>query len=504
MGVGDYIHSKEAPQFRPPARNGLNHSRQFLADQARVDIPETKLVPSAPQGMNEGFHLENARGSLPHTPHGELPETDMFDTDVEGVDDSTVTGTTVLGAEDAQQLQLPPSRYAQRNDMDSIPLNHLRQAHRAYGSNWYENLGDKAMKLAGFDSDDADDNASQLTSSIAEDDEKASETQDWHYSHKHRHNEEPLSKRLETFWNASKRTYPKPSNQTHPEPNTPALASDAKKVGQIHPVSGGRKVTLPRSHTATPRTRFSPPKPSLLEQLDMSPTRRASSARPNRTGVANDSAALSLQDDMDGGDLFTSDDDERRNSVPFATRFDTTNLDIIDDDETIREPFSKRTPTKKSSVDSVIPKKRELEGDYPPEILYQKSFSDLQTEPFDFTPTPVPATTPASKSEDPQADAEDKVSFLLKLSDQDRASYLSNLSIDEWEDCGDQLIEQFSHLLSKMKDLRRARRKTAAIFEAEIKRRHELVESQASELSSKLEDMRSGGAEVLRGRARNP
>ena len=55
-----------------------------------------------------------------------------------------------------------------------------------------------------------------------------------------------------------------------------------------------------------------------------------------------------------------------------------------------------------------------------------------------------------------------------------------------------------------MKDLRRARRKTAAIFEAEIKRRHELVESQASELSSKLEDMRSGGAEVLRGRARNP
>ena len=506
MGVGDYIHSKEAPQFRPPTSNGVNKSRQFLADQAKVDIPATKLVAPIPQGVNGGFHLENSRGSLPHTPYEELPQADMFDTDVEGVDDSTVAGTTVLGAEDAQQFQLPSTRNAPRNDMENIPLNHLRQGHRLYGSNWYENLGDKAMKFAGFDSDDADDNTSQLTSSIAEDDEKDSESNDWQYSHKHRHSEEPLSKRLENFWNASKRTHPKPANPTLPESNTPALASDAQNVGQIPPVGAGRKVTLPRRHTSTPRTRFSPPKPSLLEQLDMSPTGRVSPARPKHNGIANDSAALTSPHDMDAGDLFTSDDDERRNSVvPFSTRFDTTNLDILDDEETIRDPLSKRTPTKKSSMDSVIPKKRELEADYPPEILYLKSFSELQTEPFDYTPTPVPATIQVSKQEEElRPDPEDKVSFLLKLSDQDRASYLSNLSIDEWEDCGDQLIEQFSQLLSKMKDLRRARRKTAAIFEAEIKRRHELVESQASELSSKLEDMRSGGVEVLRGRARNP
>jgi hypothetical protein len=56
-------------------------------------------------------------------------------------------------------------------------------------------------------------------------------------------------------------------------------------------------------------------------------------------------------------------------------------------------------------------------------------------------------------------------------------------------------------MLTEMKKLRRARRRTAAIFEAEVKRRHELVEAQDTELSSKLDEMRTGGAEVLRGRS---
>ncbi|KAJ5150021.1 hypothetical protein N7448_001599 [Penicillium atrosanguineum] len=75
------------------------------------------------------------------------------------------------------------------------------------------------------------------------------------------------------------------------------------------------------------------------------------------------------------------------------------------------------------------------------------------------------------------------------------------MSVDEWEDCGDQLIDRFSHLLTEMKNLRRARRQTAAIFEAEMRRRHEEVEVQDAELSTKLNEMRTGGVEVLRGRS---
>lgn len=508
MGVGDYIHSKEAPQLRPPTRDAPNKSRQLLAEQAKVDIPATAFAPAIPHGVNGSVPLGQQQNGpsaagLPRAPYEEPPQGDMFDTDVEGVDDSTIAATTVLDPEDEQEIQLSRTRQAKHTDTDSRPLHHLRPGNRLYGSNWYENLGDKAMKTAGFDSDDADDDASQLTSSLADDDEKASESTDWYYSHKRRPDEEPLSKRLEGFWNASKRTYPKPSNPAQNEPNlhlVPPAYDFIKPAGQGPPIRGGRKITLLRSRTATPRarTRFSPPKPSLLEQLDMSPTHRPSGQSARRTRKKG--TGTPLPNGMDDAGLLTSDNGHREN-VDTVTAFDITNLDVLDndDEDTMQDPFLKRSSTNRAkSFDATVPKKREFEADYPPAILYQKSLSDLQAESFDYTP---PAASPHPEIEEPQPnDAEDKVSLLLRLSDQDRANFLSNMPIDDWEECGDQLVEKFTLMLSRMKDLRRARRKTVALFEAEIKRRHELVESQASELSCKLDDMRTGSAEVLRGR----
>lgn len=494
------MHSKEAPH-RPVTRNGPNPSRQLLAAQAKIEIPATKFVVPVPNLVNGRGQQNGKAADHPGTPYGDIPQGDMFDTDVEGVDDSTVAGTTILDPEETpQRFQLPLSRNTQQRDIDTRRLHHIRPGSRLYGSNWYENLGDKAMKTAGFDSDDADDDASQLTSSLAEDDDKVSETTDLYYAHKNRA-EEPLSQRLEGFWNASRRSYTKPSNAAHTEPSPPPLATDAKKPSQIPTIAGGRKINIPRSHSGTPRTRFSPPKPSLLDQLDISPTRHPSGQRTQGDGKKNTSSTPRLSNALDGLDIFTS-DNERPTSEHSATAFDITNLDSLDDDEdTIQDPFSKRL--KRSGVDSTIPRKREFEADYPPEILYQKSFTDLQAEPFDYTPTAAPAPATEPQPQEPSPNPDDKVSFLMHLSDDDRVSYLSNLSIDEWEDCGDQLVEQFTQMLSKMKDLRRARRKTVAVFEAEIERRHELVEAQNSELSSKLDDMRTGGVEVLRGRGRS-
>jgi hypothetical protein len=33
---------------------------------------------------------------------------------------------------------------------------------------------------------------------------------------------------------------------------------------------------------------------------------------------------------------------------------------------------------------------------------------------------------------------------LLTLTDQERQNYLSHMTMDEWEDCGDQMIERFT------------------------------------------------------------
>jgi len=178
------------------------------------------------------------------------------------------------------------------------------------------------------------------------------------------------------------------------------------------------------------------------------------------------------------------------------TAFDLTNVVALDEDDTLQDPFLRHS--RSDSDPAARSKKRGLEPDYPPEVLYQKSFTELQAEPFDRSPS----TTPVQPRPTPEPDTapEDKFFMLSNMPDLDRRNYFSTLSIDEWESYGDQLIDQFTNMLTKMKDLRQARRKTATIFEAELKRRHEMVEEQSREISDKMDVMRSGGAEVLRGR----
>lgn len=502
MGVGDYIHSKESGQYRAAANKAPDQPRNFLAEQVKVEVPSTKLMAPVPLGPG--------MAGLPHAQEEGAEQGDMFDTDVEGIDESTIGGASVA---DTEEFRVPPSRIPQpqlprlpsqepnmpqNQDTDPRPPYQFRHGRRSYQSNWYENLGEKAMRSAGFDSDDADDDASQLTS-VPRDDEP----NDWYYSHKHRtETDEPLSRRLENFWNASKRIPQRSTSQVNLDTKLPTLTpsnSDPKRMDQMLPSSANRKITLPRSMTATPRTRFSPPKPSLLEQLDSSPTRQTggSRTRPRRSSVID----LRQRNKGDDTNLFAVEND-RQDSIDgqSMTAFDITNVVALDEDDTIQDPFFK--PDRNGTdITHSTSKKRHLEADYPPNILYQKSFEELQAEPFERSP---PASTPASVRHSPLNDQnigpEDRYSLLVNLSEQDRRSYLSNLSMDEWEACGDVLLVHFSDMLTRMKDLRHSRRKTIAIFEEEMRRRNDVVEEQGHEISTKLDGMRTGGAEVLRGR----
>ncbi|GKZ25127.1 hypothetical protein AbraIFM66951_010900 [Aspergillus brasiliensis] len=535
MGVGDYVHSKEAGQPRPRTTEASNQSRQALAAQARVDVPPTNLVAPVPLPINKSIPLQHYSTpafseQMPQVPAENGVHRDMFDTDVEGIDESTIAATSVMGAEDAPlQFQLRPATIPQYQEaapeVDERPLHSSRLPRRAYDGKWYENIGDKTMKSAGLNSEDADD-ASQLTS-MAGDDERSDTTEDGNYARRYRTStEEPLSKRLQSFWSASRRSYPNPEPQAYPEPSKSAApplrqsTSDARLSKQALP---NRKVTLPRSMTATPRTRFSPPKPSLLEQLDITPTRQTSGPRPQPgkepgviTSTTNHQHHRHSSDD---NHLFST----SRDSLPPLTTFDMTNIDDLDvdddDNDPINDPFARRNsvqrivsdpdfqPSKSTTITHINNKnkRRLLESDYPPEILRQKSFKDLQSEPFDHTPTatadaPVKSTTTPAPTPGPDATSEEKMDFLMNSEDKERRDFFASLTINGWEDYGDLLIEQFSDALSKMKDLRHARRKTAALFEAEIARRNEVVEEESADLTRKLEEMRSGGAEVLRGR----
>lgn len=513
MGVGDYIHSKEIGQQRAVIYEAPEQPRQFLPGQVAVEAPPMKLMAPVPLGPG--------MAGLPYAQERGAEQEDMFDTDVEGIDESTIGANSVADTEEyqvqpsktprPQQLpHLPPPQeptVPQDEDINARPLYQFRHGRRSYQPNWYESLGEKAMRSAGFESDDADDDGSQLTSVGGDD-----EPNDWYYSHKHRAGpDEPLSRRLETFWNASKRMPPRSASQFNLDHKLPTLTpsnSDPRRMEHIMSTGGNRKVTLPRSMTTTPRTRFSPPKPSLLEQLDNSPTRQAGSrSRPRRSSVIDLRQRNNENDNDNDNDTnqFTIQNNDIQDSVDgqSMTAFDITNVVALDEDDSMQDPFFKPGRNGTSLNSSPSPKKRQLEADYPPSVLYQKSFAELQAEPFERSPPATTSTVPAQRSSslhDHETGPEDKYALLVNLSEQDRRNYLSNLSMDEWESCGDVLLVHFSDMLTKMKDLRHARRRTAAIFEEEIRRRNDAVEEQSHDLSTKLDGMRSGGAEVLRGR----
>ncbi|CAG8884070.1 unnamed protein product [Penicillium nalgiovense] len=413
MGVGDYVHSREGGQARGAPDQAIQ-SRQQRAEQARVEVPVTQLVDPATSGANGRTGSLEFRGAsqFPNQPrslptHG-MQQESVFDTDVEAIDDSTVAGTSVYGFDD-NKSQAASSTNAAYTNPDPQPMYQPQPSRHTYGPNWYEGLGDQAMKKAGFDSDDFDDFGSQITSSLGGDggdNEKPDEAHNWNVSHKPRTTEEPLSKRLENFWSASrKRTSSRqPLNvDSDPEPQTqPQPKSKPRKLGQMLPPTGPRKIVLPHTTSATPRTRFSPPKPSLLEQLDQqldaSPTRHNSQPPP---GVGRTLSITSFQEhtDSDGGsddgmDRTIRADGRRESGGHSINAFDMTSLTDLDVDHTIQDPFfvqdshEPHEPSHRSRRNTAIrSKKRSFEADYPPEVLYQKTFSELQAEPFDKSPT---------------------------------------------------------------------------------------------------------------------
>lgn len=545
MGVGDYVHSREAGQPRAPDLGPLQ--RKLRAEQAKVGLPSTStyLDEQNPNGNGNGNAVPRSFQQLNTPPDrsNQLPESlypqngeqrDPFDTDVEGVDDSTIAGTSVLGHDDGQpQQQQPPSNHDIGQTTTSPRPSYLPRPTRVHRNSWYGaglGLGDQAMKKAGFDSDDACDTTSQATSSTGADDEKSEEPNGrplpWQTSHKHRSTEEPLSKRLENFWSASRRTSAKPMGTVTTEPQSHPSAQEnmapeaqpqppPRKLGHMLPPTSARKIILPHSHSmsGTPRTRFSPPKPSLLDRLDISPTRHGSEPPPP-SGRTISMTAFQEPAHSEDGSHHDLDETIRigssRASEHSVHPFDITNisdLDRDDDDDLMHDPFVTRSNKRERRNTVIRTNKRQLEGDYPPQIIYQKSFDELQAEPFDRAPTPTPPPVkspplpPNHSLFAGMKSPDDAVSQLLRLTAQDRQTYLSRMSVDEWEDCGDQLIDRFSQLLIEMKQLRRARRRTAAVFEDEVRNRHEHIESQHSELSMKLNEMRTGGAEVLRGRS---
>jgi Extracellular mutant protein 11 len=491
MGVGEYINSKEAPlaQLHSTAGDRANQrlSRQALAEQARVGVPATRLsLPvsfGAAQELQQSVQDEDAR------------HRSAFDTDVEGVDDSTIGGTSTNS-----QVNAP----VYSNTHPYIPTWNETQV---YDLNVPEGLGDQAMKAAGFESDESDVGAGVRSSvSVNDDDDDEADDEDtqtmnWAIPQDiTRSLEMTMSGRLEGHLRATSKT---PSRMS-PNPTTGgAISSSTRFISNsnaantgIASYSNGTKMNLlPQSLGNTPRNRFNFKTSRPYERLvQLSPTRRSSGPRtqPGRP----ESTAISLRNNEEK----EKDPNMGLQEQPSSVRAYNVTDEAYNE---VNHQYSKTKDTAATKNTPPLPKKRRFVSDYAQEILEKTPFHDLEKESFDYLPAAsdtqaAVAAAPPAQLEAAETTAE-KLSVLLNLRDEDRRAYLASLSLSDWETCGDQLTTEFGSLLVKIKDARQARRKTVAVFEAEIKRRHEQAQNRDAELGKKLAEMKEGGMGVLRG-----
>ena len=146
--------------------------------------------------------------------------------------------------------------------------------------------------------------------------------------------------------------------------------------------------------------------------------------------------------------------------------------------------------------------KRPLELDYTPAELSGMTYKLLSSESFDHIPKPNTASLPAKFTE---ATVTDKVQKAYDLKDDDaRRSYreviLSHLTIEQYEEAGDILLERFCEVVGRYKEARRSKRNVAKELEKEVAQREHLVRGKTAAIDGDFIGLRQAGQKVVQGK----
>ncbi|KAH8691247.1 extracellular mutant protein 11-domain-containing protein [Talaromyces proteolyticus] len=521
MGVGEYIHAKQGDhQDHQRGNSEQLYNLHHQPDKTRPGngLPYSRFSRPASYLHNNDYDYGYQQDSQESA---NANYKSVFDTDVEGVDDSTITVTSAAENESVAHgfEVLERQHVAALNWNESVPSESEHSFHPAGDGQDGLNGGNRRRSPVSVvgDEDDADDEVTQ--------------TLDWvRYQASQ---QAPTTATTAAAATASKRNsqgererathsrIPRASSRmalNRSDSDPVQLSSHAADEMETKTAYRGANHNYSRSLATTPNNRFNFKTERPYERLiqRQSPTRHASGPRPQPERQSSSKSTGLFKKDL------ARREQERNYYDSFIDDRVRSTLDATDDeafeDETgsvnIQFPSSKsrqRSPAQNSSHSDAHPNDR-FEADYPNEILQQMQYSDLENESFDHIPIPrplTPKTNPPTTAAHPQqsppsstpSTASDKLSFVLHSLPlpTDRHRYLSSLSLPEWEEFGDEVIGRLGDMLNKIKDARKARRRTTALFEAEIKRRHDDAQDKHAELDQQLSDMKQGGMGVLKG-----
>lgn len=541
MNVKGYIYGKETHGPVSPRKGDKSNtrlSRQAVAGKARVGVPPTRLNgqhTSRPNNSQPTDKQQNGTDISPQEPSHEeqnqnginSPEKhgDMFDTDVEGIDDSTIaSGSVIFGDENLPyQSQAPVYQGGINRGISS----------QSSGTHNLTDLRGWADRLASelpSDSEESGAGDEQETQQLMRppvQDEESSDAEPAQDYDMRPHHGDTASFRIEAALRevgrrpGIRQPYPMPSGVNRgslPPFNANIPPPPRQDLGETQPNYDNHTESQQRSQspaTIPIRGRFNrahrlmEPYPSQHEGDDDASNAKVSRPQTDQHVTLNSEDPLSPAPNQQAN-LPSPEKTVKRNPISKSNEaggytgskaFDLTDLSALDDSSDSNDKQDMLSPSQRTKHSPKKPKRPfDTYGvDYPSEVLLAKPFSDLKSESFDFNPSPPqPATLPTEKS---SLSLAEKLPLLKTLTVDQRCNFFSSLTINEWEESGDWLVEQFGTILQNVKNARRERRKVAAAFEKEVERRYEDVEGKSKDLDEKLVDMKTGGLEVLKGRS---
>ena len=144
-------------------------------------------------------------------------------------------------------------------------------------------------------------------------------------------------------------------------------------------------------------------------------------------------------------------------------------------------------------------RKRSRDLDYAPSQLADMDYQQLQTESFDH----VPGVVPYHGLPDPSLPLSERLRNIYPdKTHKDKAArakaFFASLTIDQYEECGDLLLDGFRDVMDRLREARRQKRQAARAMEEQIAKREEWVRRKRGVCELELGRLRSAGTAVVK------
>lgn len=466
----------------PIPRTTLHQSSSLgKCDQKRVGC-----APKDALGDEVGRHFVDQSRQRPN--QAPAPDGNAFDTDIEDLDDSLTTSLLDVAFPPQSPNGGPPSEPAAQDGRAMVECERTRRMHQILPN----------LHKPGVQSREADNEAYTSSSSEGEPQQASS----FSYSSDHE-SQDGLSRMLRssslpgpTAMFATSRPVPMqhsrkilqsdgaaltPSQKTYAGP---VGDQDSRSVDAKHDMATPEhkhQISL-KSFSRNGNYQFDPPAPGGYGLIRDDPSVHGYSSNGQASSISSPACSASGepagQEDQVGGFNLATD----RASLQSSRFGSPGQAELLKIQQTEVQPYVKQS--------------REL--DYTWDELSRMNYSSLKGESFDLIPRVVAGPAELLSS----AELVDSLKQILShqrhgQEETKGRAFFATLSIDQYEECGDLIIEGFKDILGKFKDARRQKRLLTRKFEEKVHQRQHIIGTKQSAIEKDLKTMRHNGSGLI-------